>query len=66
MAKKADLGSKRLISLAPDNWVQWVRQNPEIRVKEIVSGEFQWIERKSDVILQVFSPQVGVLYLSKI
>jgi predicted transposase YdaD len=59
MTKKADLGSKRLISLAPDNWVRWVTQNPHIVVQEIVSGDFQWIERQSDVILKVVSPQVG-------
>ncbi|MEI3649980.1 MAG: transposase, partial [Dolichospermum lemmermannii FEM_B0920] len=43
MTKKVDIGSKRLISLAPDNWVQWVTQRKDIRVKEFISSEFQWI-----------------------
>ena len=59
MAKKSDLGSKRLIGLAPNNWAKWVTQQPELEFRAILSGEFQWIERASDVILQVFSPQHG-------
>ena len=41
MIKKVDIGSKRLISLAPDNWVQWLTQTKDIRVKEFISSEFQ-------------------------
>lgn len=48
MAKVVDIGSKRLISLAPNNWVQWVTQRSDILVKEFLSSEFQLIERKSD------------------
>jgi hypothetical protein len=38
MVKKADIGSKRLISLSPDNWVQWLTQIPNLIVKEILSS----------------------------
>jgi hypothetical protein len=30
MPEPADIGGKRLISLAPDAWVQWATQNPEV------------------------------------
>jgi predicted transposase YdaD len=61
MAKKADIGSKRLISLAPDAWVQWVTQQPEVISQEIIETEFQWISRESDVLIQAFSPELGEL-----
>lgn len=59
MAKPADIGSKRLISLAPDAWVQWVTQRPDIVAGEILSSEFQWLSRESDVLLKASSPQHG-------
>jgi hypothetical protein len=43
MAQAADIGSKRLISLAPDLWVQWVTQIPNVEAREIVTSEFQWV-----------------------
>ena len=55
MAKAADTGSKRLISLAPDAWVQWVTQRPEVVAKEILSSEFQWISRETDVLVKAYS-----------
>ena len=59
MAKKADIGSKRLISIAPDLWVQWVTQIPGVVAGEILASEFQWLSRESDVILQAYSPEDG-------
>lgn len=59
MAKKADLGSKRLISLAPNNWVRWITQDQTIEVQEFLSSEFQWIGRDNDVLLKVNSPDNG-------
>ncbi|MBD2043654.1 DUF4351 domain-containing protein [Microcoleus sp. FACHB-672] len=59
MAKPADIGSKRLISLAPDAWVQWVTQRPDIVAGEILSSEFQWLSRESDVLLKASSPEHG-------
>jgi hypothetical protein len=35
--KKADIGGKRLISLAPEQWVRWLTNNPDLTVKEIIS-----------------------------
>jgi predicted transposase YdaD len=41
MNKPADTSAKKLISLAPDNWVKWVTGIPDIQAHEILSGEFQ-------------------------
>ncbi len=59
MAKAADISTKRLISLAPENWVKWVTQIPDIVSGEILNSEFQWISRESDVLVRVRSPQYG-------
>lgn len=57
MVKKADIGGKRLISLAPDNWVRWVTQRAELQAKEILGSDFQWISRENDVLIRTYSPQ---------
>ncbi|NJO06361.1 MAG: Rpn family recombination-promoting nuclease/putative transposase [Chloroflexaceae bacterium] len=59
MAKTADIGSKRLISLAPDVWVQWVTQRPDVTSRAVFSSEFQWISRESDVLIHAHSPAMG-------
>ncbi|BAY25220.1 hypothetical protein NIES2100_50260 [Calothrix sp. NIES-2100] len=59
MSKPADVSTKRLISLAPDNWVKWVTQIPDAIAGEILNSEFQWISRESDVLIRVESPQHG-------
>jgi hypothetical protein len=41
MASSADIGGKRLISLAPDAWVKWVTQSPDVLAREILASEFQ-------------------------
>ncbi|MEH2453584.1 Rpn family recombination-promoting nuclease/putative transposase [Nostoc sp.] len=63
MAKAADVSTKKLISLAPDNWVRWVRQIPNLVAGEILTSEFQWISRESDVLIRVTSPQHGEFML---
>ena len=59
MPKKADIGSKRLIGLSPDAWAQWILQRSDITTQDILSAEFQWISRESDVLIQATSPQDG-------
>ena len=59
MAKSADIGSKRLISLAPDAWVKWVSQSDDVVPLEILNAEFQWVSRESDVLIKAFSPTYG-------
>jgi predicted transposase YdaD len=39
MSKPADVSTKRLISLAPDNWVKWVTQIPDVVAGEILNFE---------------------------
>ncbi|MEH2235538.1 Rpn family recombination-promoting nuclease/putative transposase [Nostoc sp.] len=63
MAKPADVSTKKLISLAPDNWVRWVTQIPNLVAGEILTSEFQWISRESDVLISVTSPQHGEFLL---
>jgi predicted transposase YdaD len=59
MAKAADISTKRLISLAPESWVKWVTQIPDIVSGEIINSEFQWLSRESDVLVRATSPQYG-------
>ena len=59
VAKAADIGSKRLISLAPDAWVQWVTQRPDVVAQEILGTEFQWISRETDVLIKAYSNTCG-------
>ncbi|AFZ57832.1 Rpn family recombination-promoting nuclease/putative transposase [Anabaena cylindrica FACHB-243] len=59
MVKKADISTKKLISLAPENWVKWVTQIVDITTGEILNSEFQWISRESDVLVKATSPQYG-------
>ena len=59
MPKAADIGGKRLISLAPDAWAQWVTQRSDVVAREVVTSEFQWINRASDVLMRCFSPEHG-------
>ncbi|MGK7903199.1 MAG: Rpn family recombination-promoting nuclease/putative transposase [Hormoscilla sp.] len=59
MTKKADIGSKRLIGLDPDRWVQWVTEIPGATAQEIISTDFQWVGREGDVLVRASSPEDG-------
>ena len=59
VTKKADIGGKRLIGLAPTAWVQWVTQQPDVVAQEILGSEFQWLSRDNDVLVKVTSPDLG-------
>ncbi|MFN6482612.1 MULTISPECIES: Rpn family recombination-promoting nuclease/putative transposase [unclassified Nostoc] len=59
MNKAVDVSTKKLISLAPNNWAKWVTGIPDIVTGEILNTEFQWISRQSDVVIQAESPQYG-------
>jgi predicted transposase YdaD len=59
VAKKADIGGKRLLGLAPDTWAQWVTQQPDVVMREILGSEFQWVSRENDVLMKVYSPTWG-------
>ncbi|MBD2676607.1 MULTISPECIES: Rpn family recombination-promoting nuclease/putative transposase [Nostoc] len=59
MTKPADISTKKLISLAPNNWARWVTGISDIVTGEILNTEFQWISRQSDVVIQAESPHYG-------
>lgn len=63
MVKTSDIGSKRLISLSPNNWAQWLTQIPDLQMQEILSADFQWVSREGDVLMRVYSPKVGEFLL---
>ncbi len=57
MAKTADISSKRLIGLAPTTWARWLTGEPMVEAREVLSGEFQWVSRATDVLLKASSPE---------
>jgi predicted transposase YdaD len=59
VAPAADLGSKRLIGLAPDAWVRWVTQRPSVSAGEVLASDFQWVGRQSDVLVKAQDPEIG-------
>jgi predicted transposase YdaD len=56
MAKKSDIGGKRLIGLSPTAWGHWVTGDATV---QILNNDLQWIERESDVLLKACSPEYG-------
>ena len=59
MAKTADIGGKRLISLAPDAWCQWVTQAGDVTATELLDSQFQWVSRQNDALIKAYSSQLG-------
>ena len=59
MAKSADIGSKRLISLDPAAWVRWLTGDPTVEALDFVSGEFEWVSRATDVLIKARSLRQG-------
>jgi predicted transposase YdaD len=62
---KIDIGSKRLVHLYSQAWVEWVLQTP-VQVETELSGEFQFIARYSDSLLQLSGPQGRFLALTEL
>jgi predicted transposase YdaD len=63
MTKKADIGSKRLISRDPEAWSRWVTGLSDVVALDTLSSEFQWVSRESDVLIKVNSPEHGPFLL---
>jgi len=59
MAHAADLGSKRLVGLAPQAWVEWLLERSDVEVGPIITSDFQWVGREGDVLIPVHSPDAG-------
>ncbi|HET6384829.1 MAG TPA: hypothetical protein VFJ58_15660 [Armatimonadota bacterium] len=64
MPHSADLGSKRLIGLAPQSWVEWLFNRSDIEVGPIITSDFQWVGREGDVLIQVHSPDAGTFLVA--
>ena len=58
MSKPADRGSKKLISLAPNAWAQWVTQRPDVVARVVAGSEFTWLSRASDAVILAHAPDV--------
>jgi len=63
MAKKADIGSKRLVGLAPDGWARWVTNLNDVTVIDFIDAQFQWVSRDSDVLIKASSGQHREFYI---
>lgn len=64
MAQTADIGSKRLISLAPATWVRWVTGDPTAEALDFLSGGFEWVSRATDVLIKARSERHGVFLIA--
>ncbi len=59
MAKQADISSKRLIAIQPEDWVRWATKVEDAARCEILSGELQQISRQTDTLILVNQSSVG-------
>lgn len=59
MTQSADVSSKRIISLEPLEWAQWITGSSDIAVQEVVNSEFQFVSRDSDILIKASSPKHG-------
>ncbi|MCR4407406.1 MAG: hypothetical protein NUW24_10855 [Anaerolineae bacterium] len=62
---KADISSKRLLETEAESWVRWLLDDPNLQVKATLSGEFQFVLRQNDVLLQVQGEQGPFLILAE-
>lgn len=56
---EADLGCKRLVSLAPDSWVRWVTGRGDVQAEEVVSADYEWLGRADDAVILASCPALG-------
>lgn len=59
MPDRADIGSRRLISLDPTGWVRWLLEDDTLDTLDLLSADFQWVGRESDAVLRVRSSAHG-------
>ena len=48
----AGTGSLEQISAGLRHWVRWVTGRPDAVAREIISSEFQWLNRATDVLVR--------------
>jgi predicted transposase YdaD len=59
MSKSADIGSKRLIGLAPTAWLRWLLNDETVEALALLAADFQWVGRETDILLRARSPVHG-------
>ncbi|HBY95884.1 MAG TPA: hypothetical protein DEP84_18340 [Chloroflexi bacterium] len=62
--KTADIGTKRLVSLAPTPWARWLTGDATVEVLDVLSGEFQWVSRANDVLVKAQSDGHGAFLIA--
>lgn len=63
---KPDLSTKKVISIYNQAWAEWILQRQQIKVEAELSGEFQFVARATDSLLQVNSSQGRFLVLTEL
>ncbi len=66
VAKTVDIGSKRLVSLAPESWARWLTDDATVEVLDVdlLSSEFQWVARANDLLIKARSPRHGTFLIA--
>ncbi|MCS7038576.1 MAG: hypothetical protein NZP34_03105, partial [Caldilineales bacterium] len=64
MPATADIGSKRLVELAPNRWVRWLTGDDTAEVLDLLSGEFEWVGRATDVLIKAHSRRHGTFLVA--
>lgn len=59
MTRGADIGSKRLISLAPTAWLRWLLRDNTVEALALLTADFQWVGRETDILLRAHSSLYG-------
>lgn len=57
--KSSDITSKKLISLAPEDWVRWATEVERVGKCEVLDTEFQLVSRQTDALVLVRDSSVG-------
>lgn len=63
---KSDTGSKQVINIYNQAWAEWILQQQQVKVEAELSGEFQFVARASDSLLQVNSSRGRFLVLTEL
>ncbi|MCI0558448.1 MAG: hypothetical protein MN733_08130 [Nitrososphaera sp.] len=63
---KPDTSSKKVVNIYTQAWAEWVLQQQQVTVEAELSGEFQFVARASDSLLQVNSPNGRFLVLTEL
>ena len=63
---KPDTSSKKVINIYNQAWAEWVLHPHQVTVEAELSGEFQFIARAADSLLQVHNPEERFLVLTEL